>query len=421
MPTITTFLARQILDSRGTPTVEVDCVLSDGSSGRAAVPSGASTGSHEALELRDGDKKVFGGKSVLRAVRHVSDVIAPALQGMKAGDQRAIDAALLALDGTPNKSKLGANAILGVSMALCRARAQSEKKPLYVSLAEQFGFPHPTLLPVPMMNVINGGKHADSGLSFQECMIIPAGFDRFSDALRAGAEVFQGLKKLLKEAGHITAVGDEGGFAPRVRDGKEAFDFMARAIDEAGYGGKVKIGIDAAASEFYTDGTYHVDGRDFSASDLTAYYAALIERYPFVSIEDSHAEDDWAGFAHMTAQLGDRLQLVGDDLLVTNVERIKRAIDEKAVNSVLIKLNQIGSVSETVDAIALAQRQGWTAVVSHRSGETEDTFIAHLAVALGTGQIKTGSLSRTDRVCKYNELLRIEEELGKDAQYAKPF
>lgn len=421
MLTITTLQARQILDSRGIPTIEVDCILSDGSVGRAAVPSGASTGSHEALELRDGDTKYFGGASVLHAVKNVHDVIAPVVREREARDQRAIDAVLLALDGTRNKSVLGANAILGVSMAVCRARAISEQRPLYVSLAEQFGYPVPTLLPVPMMNVINGGKHADSGLSFQECMIIPVGFARFSDALRAGAEVFQGLKKLLKDAGHITAVGDEGGFAPRVKDADEAFDFMVRAIDEAGYGGKVSIGIDAAASEFFQDGVYSVDGRSLSAAELTAYYKELIDRYPFVSIEDSHAEDDWEGFSKMTAQFGDRLQLVGDDLLVTNVERIQKAIDAHAVNSVLIKLNQIGSVSETADAIALTQKQGWTAVVSHRSGETEDTFIAHLAVALGTGQIKTGSLSRTDRVCKYNELLRIEEKLADQARYESPF
>lgn len=421
MPTITTLHARQILDSRGTPTIEVDCHLSDGSMGRAAVPSGASTGSHEALELRDGDKKLFGGKSVFKAVKNVEEIIAPALQGKDAADQRAIDAAMIALDGTPNKAKLGANAILGVSMAVCRARAASEKRSLYVSLASQYGFPAPTLLPVPMMNVINGGKHADSGLSFQECMIIPVGFERFSDALRAGAEIFQGLKKILKDAGHITAVGDEGGFAPRVKDSTEAFSFMAQAIEGAGYGAQVKLGIDAAASEFCTNGVYAVDGRQFSSDELVSFYNALEERWPIVSIEDSHAEDDWTGFANMTANLGDRLQLVGDDLLVTNVERIRRAIDEKAANSVLIKLNQIGSVSETVDAISLAQKNGWTAVASHRSGETEDTFIAHLAVALGTGQIKTGSLSRTDRVCKYNELLRIEEELGTKAQYQSPF
>ncbi len=421
MPAITTLHARQILDSRGNPTVEADCTLSDGSFGRAAVPSGASTGVHEALELRDGDTALYGGKSVLKAVGNVADVLAPALQGKDVDDQRAIDQMMLDLDGTPNKSKLGANAILAVSMAVCRARAAAEGRSLFVSLADQFGFPAPTLLPVPMMNVINGGAHADSGLSFQECMIVPAGFERFSDALRAGTETFHILKGLLKDAGYTTAVGDEGGFAPHVQNAEEAFDFLTRAIEQGGYGAQMSIAIDAAASEFHENGAYRVDGRTLSATELTAYYGALIDRYPFVSIEDSHAEDDWEGFAAMTAQWGDRIQLVGDDLLVTNVERIRQAIEKKAANSVLIKLNQIGSVTETVDAIALAQQRGWTAVVSHRSGETEDTFIAHLAVGLGTGQIKTGSLSRTDRVCKYNELLRIEEELGQKARYAHPF
>ncbi|MDD4318910.1 MAG: phosphopyruvate hydratase, partial [Candidatus Peribacteraceae bacterium] len=411
MPTINALHARQILDSRGTPTVEVDCTLSDGSFGRAAVPSGASTGSHEALELRDGDKKLYGGKSTLKAVANVQDVLAGALKGMDTADQRAIDAKLLALDGTPNKSKLGANAILGVSMAVCRARAASEKKPLWQSLADQYSLtPGPSpmgrgevRLPVPMMNVINGGKHADSGLSFQECMIIPTGFSRFSDALRAGAEIFMQLKKLLHDAGHSTAVGDEGGFAPRVKDSREAFDFLAKAIEEAGYGAQVKLGIDCAASEFMKDGKYTVDGKVLTSSELVTFYEGLTDRYPIVSIEDSHGEDDWEGFAALH-KAQPKLQLVGDDLLVTNVARIQTAIEKKAVNAVLIKLNQIGSVSETVDAIQLTQKQGWNAVVSHRSGETEDTFIAHLAVALQTGQIKTGSLSRTDRVCKYNEL-----------------
>ena len=421
MSKIRSLHARQILDSRGNPTIEVDCTLDDGSFGRAAVPSGASTGTHEALELRDGDAKLFGGKSVLKAVTNVTNVIAPALKGQALDDQRAIDRKLLELDGTPNKSKLGANAILGVSMAVCRARAASEKLPLFRSLAMQFDVDDATLLPMPHMNVLNGGKHADSGLSFQECMIVPTGFKSFSEALRAGAEIFHTLKKLLKDSGHITSVGDEGGFAPHLKDAAEAFNFLARAIEESGYGANVQLAIDAAASEFCTDGTYDVDGKSMSSSDLTAYYAELCDRYPLVSIEDSHSEDDWDGFAALTEQLGDKVQFVGDDLLVTNVERIQRAIDEQAVNSVLIKLNQIGSVSETVDAIKLTQESGWTAVVSHRSGETEDTFISHLAVGLRTGQIKTGSLSRTDRVCKYNELLRIEEELGSEAKYESPF
>lgn len=420
MPTISSLNARQILDSRGNPTVEVDCELDDGTFGRAAVPSGASTGTHEALELRDGDKNVYGGKSVMKAVENVG-LIEKALEGQSISDQRTVDQIMLDLDGTPNKSKLGANAILGVSMAICRARAGVEGRPLWQSLADQFGVSDPVQLPVPMMNVINGGKHADSGLSFQECMIVPTGFNRFSDALRAGAEIFHALKKLLKDAGHIVSVGDEGGFAPRVKDADEAFGFMMKAVETAGYKGKVQLAIDAAASEFCTDGTYHVDGKNLSSAELTDVYSALLDRYPLVSIEDSHSEDDWEGFASLTAAIGDRVQLVGDDLLVTNTERIQQAIDQRAVNAVLIKLNQIGSVSETVDAITMTQKAGWNAVVSHRSGETEDTFIAHLAVGLKTGQIKTGSLSRTDRVCKYNQLLRIEEQLGAKAQYLSPF
>ncbi len=413
--------ARQILDSRGNPTVEVDLVLDDGSFGRAAVPSGASTGSHEALELRDGDKKIYGGMSVLKAVANVNGSIAESLKGMPVGDQRTIDQTMLDCDGTSDKSNLGANAILGVSMAVARARAASEQKPLWQSLADQFEVTDATVLPVPMMNVINGGKHADSGLSFQECMIIPRAFDAFSDALRAGTEVFHCLQTLLKDAGHTRAVGDEGGFAPKVKKAEEAFDFLTASIEKAGYTGKIFLGIDAAASEFYSDGFYVVDGKTLSSEALTDYYRELCKKYPILSIEDSHSEDDWDGFASLTAALGDTHQLVGDDLLVTNVERINTAIEERAVNAVLIKLNQIGTVSESVDAIKLTQSQGWNAIISHRSGETEDTFIAHLAVGLKTGQIKTGSLSRTDRVCKYNELLRIEEQLGKKAQYVHPF
>jgi enolase len=421
MPTIKTLFARQILDSRGNPTVEVDCELDDGTFGRSAVPSGASTGTHEALELRDGDKGMYHGKSVLKAVANVNDVIAPVLSGQSVSDQRTIDQMMLDLDGTPNKSKLGANAILGVSMAVCRCRAGVEHKPLWQSLADQFDVSNPVLLPMPMMNVINGGKHADSGLSFQECMIIPTGLSSFSEALRAGSEIFHSLKKLLKDAGHITSVGDEGGFAPHVQNSAEAFDFLMNAIEISGYAGKVQLGIDAAASEFYADGSYDVDGNSLSSEELTDHYEQLCGSYPLISIEDSHDEDDWDGFAALTERMGGSTQLVGDDLLVTNTERIQKAIDTKAVNSVLIKLNQIGSVSETVDAIQMTQKEGWTAVVSHRSGETSDTFIAHLAVGLQTGQIKTGSLSRTDRVCKYNQLLRIEEQLGAKAQYVSPF
>jgi enolase len=421
MASVSSLHARQILDSRGNPTVEVDCVLDDDSFGRASVPSGASTGTHEALELRDEDKSMYGGKSVQCAIGNVETVLLPALLGKSVSDQRTVDQIMLDLDGTSNKSALGANAILGVSMAVCRARAGSEHRPLYASLAEQFDVQDAVLLPIPMMNVINGGKHADSGLSFQECMIVPTGFDRFSDALRAGAETFHVLKKLLKNAGYTVSVGDEGGFAPQVKNADEAFTFLVQAIDGAGYTGKMQIAIDAAASEFAKNGKYNVDGKMLSSSELTAYYRDLVAKYPFVSIEDSHSEDDWEGFVEMAKVMGDAMQLVGDDLLVTNVERINTAIQKKAVNSVLIKLNQIGSVSETVDAIKLTQKHGWTAVVSHRSGETEDTFIAHLAVGLKTGQIKTGSLSRTDRVCKYNQLLRIEEQLGKKARYESPF
>ena len=421
MTTIKSLHARQILDSRGNPTVEVDCILADGTFGRGAVPSGASTGTHEALELRDGDKTMFGGKSVLTAVNNVNDVIAKAAIGTQISDQRTIDQMLIDLDGTPNKSNLGANAILGVSMAVCRARAAAEGKSLWKSLADQFEVKDATVIPMPMMNVLNGGAHADSGLSFQECMIIPVGFERYSDALRAGAEVFHTLKSILASQKQITSVGDEGGFAPHLKDGEAAFALLVQAIHDAGYDGKVKLGIDAAASEFYTDGTYLLDGKKLSSAELTQYYEALSKEFPIVSIEDSHSEDDWEGFQSMVTALGDRLQLVGDDLFVTNTARIREGLEKKAANAVLIKLNQIGSVSETVDAIQLAQANGWNAVVSHRSGETEDTFIAHLAVGLRTGQIKTGSLSRTDRICKYNELLRIEEELGNKVQFVSPF
>ncbi|MBI1812652.1 phosphopyruvate hydratase [Candidatus Peregrinibacteria bacterium] len=415
--------ARQILDSRGTPTVEVDCVLSDGSFGRAAVPSGASTGTHEALELRDGDPKKFRGKSVQKAVANVEGPITKALTGKDSADHRAIDRLLIDLDGTAKKATLGANAILGVSMAVCRARAASERRSLWASLADQFGVSRldSVSLPVPLMNVLNGGVHADSGLSFQEFMIVPTGLSSFHEALRAGAEVFYALKDILTNFQYVIAVGDEGGFAPHVADADHACSILVEAIALAGYKGKVKIALDAAATEFCTQGTYTVDGRAMSSSQLVDCYQALAKRYPIVSIEDSHSEDDWEGFALMQRKLGSRLQLVGDDLFVTNVARIERGIAKKAANAVLIKLNQIGTVSETVDAIQRTQKAGWKAVVSHRSGETEDTFIADLAVGLQTGQIKTGSLSRTDRLCKYNQLLRIEEELGERAAYASPF
>ncbi len=421
MPTITTLKARQILDSRGNPTLEADCTLSDGSFGRAAVPSGASTGTHEALELRDGDMKKYSGKSVEKAVANVNGPIAKALAGKDVSDQRTIDQHMLDLDGTENKSTLGANAILGVSMAVARARAESEGKPLWQSLSDQFETKDATSLPVPMMNVINGGAHADSGLSFQECMIVPTDFPSFSEALRAGAEIFHALKKILKDAGHVTAVGDEGGFAPHVKDSDEALSTLMQAIKAAGYEGKVQLALDCAASEYHKNGIYTVDGKAFNNVELADFYGELLKKYPIVSIEDSHAEDDWDGFAAMQQKFGASVQLVGDDLFVTNTKRVKQGIEKKVANAVLIKLNQIGSLSETVDTIRMCQGAGWNAVASHRSGETEDAFIADLAVGLATGQIKTGSLSRTDRVCKYNQLLRIEEQLGKKAMYVSPF
>ena len=448
MPTVASLRARQILDSRGTPTIEVDCLLSDGSLGRAAVPSGASTGSHEAFELRDGDKKIYQGKSVLKAVTNVNGVIFKTLKGASVSDQRTIDQKLLDLDGMENKAKLGANAILGVSMAVCRARSVSEKKSLWLSLADQFeavpplpalptetlvkvggrGVGSEGLMPVPLMNVLNGGRHADSGLSFQEFMIVPVGASSFSEALQMATEVFYVLKEMLQKFQYVTAVGDEGGFAPAVADADHACSILMEAIAEAGHEGKVKLAIDAAASEFVqaisdqrSAISYTVDGKSFDSVALTSFYQDLCKKFPIVSIEDSHSEDDWDGFTSMQKQLGNTLQLVGDDLFVTNTKRIAEGITKHAANAVLIKLNQIGTVSETVDAIAMTKKAGWNAVVSHRSGETEDTFIAHLAVGLQTGQIKTGSLSRGERTCKYNELLRIEEELGKDAKYESPF
>ena len=350
MPKIASLHARQILDSRGNPTIEVDCELSEGSVGRASVPSGASTGKHEALELRDADTKIYGGKSVHRAVQNVHTTIARKLVGMESVDQRKIDEALIALDPDPRKVTLGANAVLGVSMAVCRARAASEKYPLWQSLSKQFGTKTPTLLPVPLMNLLNGGKHADSGLCFQECMIVPTDFSSFSDALRAGVETFHALKKLLSDLGHVTAVGDEGGFAPRLTRNREAFELLVKAIEIAGYNGKIKLAIDAAASEFFADGVYRVDGSTHLHSDeLLHYYRGLVEDFPIVSIEDSHAEDDWEGFIAMQKEFGKKVQLVGDDIFVTNVARIREGVERKAANAVLIKLNQIGTVSETVD------------------------------------------------------------------------
>ena len=421
MLTLSSLTARQILDSRGNPTLEAECILSDGSFGRAAVPSGASTGTHEALELRDGDKKVYGGKSVAKAVLNVKGPLTEALLGKDVSSQRIVDQTMLSADGTENKSLLGANAILGVSMSIARARAASEQQSLWQSLASQFVVADAALLPTPMMNVINGGAHADSGLSFQECMIVPTDFNTFSDALRAGAEIFHVLKSILKDLGHVTAVGDEGGFAPHVKSSDEALSLLMQAIEQAGYMGKVQLALDCAASEFYKNGGYVVDGQTMSSSELVDFYGALITKFPIVSIEDSHSEDDWSGFQLMQQKFGKNVQLVGDDLFVTNTKRVQQGIEQQAANAVLIKLNQIGSLTETVDTIQMCQKAGWNSIASHRSGETEDTFIADLAVGLKTGQIKTGSLSRTDRVCKYNQLLRIEEQLGGKAVYASPF
>ena len=423
MPTISKLSARQILDSRGNPTIEVDCTLNDGSFGRAAVPSGVSAGVHEAVELRDGDKKMYGGKGVLKAVANVEKEIAKALVGQDSADQRAIDRMLIDLDGTPNKARLGGNALLGVSMAVCRARAVSEKKSLWHSLADQYGAPagKSVALPVPLMVVIEGGAHSDAGLSFQEFMIVPDSFTSFSEALRAGVEIFHALEKLLHAAGQVTAVGAEGAFAPRVKTCGEALDFIVAAIAKAGYEGKIKLAVDAAASEFFADGSYTVDAKKLSGAELTAYYGDLLKRYPLISIEDSHSEDDWEGFIDMKKKFGSKIQLVGDDFLVTNTKRIKEAITKDACNAVLIKVNQIGTVTETVAAIEMTRKAGRHPIVSHRGGDTEDAFISHLTIALQTGQIKTGAPSRGERTAKYNELLRIEEELGKRAAFTSPF
>jgi enolase len=417
--------AREILDSRGNPTIEVDVVLGDGSVGRAAVPSGASTGAHEAVELRDGDKARFGGKGVLTAVRNVTDRIAPELYGMDAADQAGVDELLCELDGTSNKATLGANAILGVSLACAHAAAAAHDEPLYRYL----GGVGARVLPVPMFNILNGGKHAQDSTDFQEFMVMPVGLATYGEALRAGAEIFASLRTILHDEGHATGQGDEGGFAPSLGSNQAAVEVILRAIEKAGYrpGEDVAIALDPATSELVEEGTgvdggptrYHLatENRTLDSGELIDLWADWVARYPIVSIEDGLAEDDWAGWAEITRRLGDRVQLVGDDLLVTNVERIERAIVEASANSVLIKLNQIGTLTETIDAIALARRAGWTAIVSHRSGETEDTTIADLVVAMGTGQIKTGAPSRSERVAKYNRLLRIEGELGDGAVY----
>ncbi len=418
MAEIDLIVGREILDSRGNPTVEADVRLRDGAFGRAAVPSGASTGEHEALELRDGDKRRYQGKGVLRAVENINTILARELGGRDAGEQSQIDARLIELDGTPDKSKLGANAILAVSMAVCRAAARSAGLPLYRYL----GGLQARRLPVPMMNILNGGVHADNTVDFQEFMIMPVGQESFSEALRAGVETFQALKKVLKDGGYSTSVGDEGGFAPSLKSNLEAVELVLEAIEKAGYspGHDIALALDAASSEMFQDTRYvfyKSDKSKKSAEDMVRLYADWVRQYPIISIEDGLAQDDWEGWKKLTRELGGRVQLVGDDLFVTNTERLARGIDEGVANSILIKLNQIGTVTETIAAIELARRHGYTAVVSHRSGETEDTFIADFVVGLATGQIKTGSASRTDRVAKYNQLLRIEEELGDAAEF----
>ncbi len=417
MSAIVDVVAREILDSRGNPTVEADVLLESGVLGRAAVPSGASTGSREAIELRDGDKTRYLGKGVLKAVEHVNTEIAEAVLGLDVEEQSFIDQTMIDLDGTENKSRLGANAILAVSLACARAAAEEAGLPLYRYL----GGAGPMRLPVPMMNIINGGAHADNSVDMQEFMILPAGLPSFREALRCGAEVFHALKKLLNKAGHATGVGDEGGFAPNLGSNEEALKFIMEAIAAAGYtpGQDVLIGMDCASSEFHKDGKYHIaaEGLQLSSAEFADYLAAWVDKYPIVSIEDGMAEGDWDGWANLNARLGKRIQLVGDDLFVTNTKILKEGIQKGVANSILIKVNQIGTLSETFAAIEMAKRAGWTSVISHRSGETEDAFIADLAVASNALQIKTGSLSRSDRIAKYNQLLRIEEELGSLARY----
>jgi enolase len=418
MAEIDLIVGREVLDSRGNPTVEADVHLRDGAFGRAAVPSGASTGEHEALELRDGDKRRYLGKGVLQAVENINTVIARELGGRDASEQSQIDTRMIAVDGTPNKGNLGANAILAVSMAVCRAAARSARLPLYRYL----GGLSARRLPVPMMNILNGGVHADNTVDFQEFMIMPVGAESFSQALRMGVETFHTLKKVLKDQGYNTSVGDEGGFAPALKSNVEAVELILEAIEKAGYspGHDICLTLDPAASEMYQDGEYvffKSDKSKKSAEKMVRLYADWVRQYPIISIEDGLAQDDWEGWSILTKEVGSKIQLVGDDLFVTSTERLQRGIEEGVANSILIKLNQIGTVTETVAAIELARRHGYTAVVSHRSGETEDTFIADFTVGMGTGQIKTGSASRTDRVAKYNQLLRIEEELGDAAEF----
>ncbi len=418
MSAIADIIAREILDSRGNPTIEVDVRLESGAEGRAAVPSGASTGAHEAVELRDGDKARYGGKGVLRAVGFVEGEIADALRGAEASEQVALDEQLIDLDGTPNKSRLGANAILAVSLATAKAAAEEAGTPLY----RYVGGAYARTLPVPMMNIVNGGQHADNPIDIQEFMIQPVGAATLAEAVRIGSEIFQQLKKGLRDAGHNTNVGDEGGFAPALQSADEALAFIARACETAGYtpGEDVTFALDCASTEFYRNGRYELEGegRSFDSEGMVQYLAELTTRYPIVSIEDGCAEDDWEGWRFLTATLGGKCQLVGDDIFVTNPERLGRGIESGIANSILVKVNQIGTLSETLEAVQLAQRAGYTAVMSHRSGETEDSTIADLAVATNCGQIKTGSLSRSDRIAKYNQLIRIERELGVAARYA---
>jgi len=420
MTEIVSIHAREILDSRGNPTVEADVVLESGAKGRAAVPSGASTGEHEAVELRDGDKEHYLGKGVLQAVENVESIIAPELAGMDASNQRLIDATMIAIDGTENKSRLGANAVLAVSMACARASAEAVGLPLYRYL----GGVSACVLPTPMMNILNGGAHADNNVDFQEFMVMPVGAESFSEALRWGVEVFHTLKSVLKKKGLNTAVGDEGGFAPSLRSNTEAIEVILEAIELAGYnaGEDISIALDPAASEFYDKKTGRYvfkksDKSEKTSAEMVAFFEGWVRQYPIVSIEDGLAENDWEGWKMLTAQIGDLVQLVGDDIFVTNTKKLQQGIEQGVGNSILIKVNQIGTVSETLDAIALARRYGYTSIISHRSGETEDTFIADLAVGTNAGQIKTGSASRTDRIAKYNQLLRIEEELGQTAEF----
>ena len=420
MSKISKIIAREILDSRGNPTVEVDLKLKDGSFGRAAVPSGASTGSHEAVELRDGDAKKYNGKGVTKAVKNVNTIIQKALVN-KEFDQRALDNKMIEIDGTANKGRLGANAILGVSMAFAKATAQSQKTSLYKYFAKIAKTKNTIQIPVPMMNILNGGKHAEKSTDFQEFMIMPVGVKSFKEALRCGAEIFHALKKILHDKGFSTTVGDEGGFAPSLSSNEEAIKIILEAIEKAGYkaGKDVFIALDVAATELYKDGKYHLacENKTLNSEEMVNFYADWCAKYPIISIEDGLAEDDWDGYKLLTEKLGSKIQIVGDDLFVTNIDRLKMGIEKGVGNSILIKLNQIGTVSETIDSVNMAKKAGYTSIISHRSGETEDTTIADFVVGTGTGQIKTGSLSRTDRVAKYNQLLRLEEELGNKSVY----